>query len=80
VGIEAPKEVRVVRGELAEKEKADASSSDAQETGATAASLEDDAAASTARPSVIGRCARGVSIDAFGILGVRVESETAYAV
>ena len=80
VGIEAPQEVRVVRGELAEKEKADTSSDDSHEAGATAASLEDDAAEGTAFLSVAGRGARGVSMEGMGIPTIRVESETAYAV
>ena len=80
VGIEAPQEVRVVRGELAEKEKADASSGDTHEAGATAASVEDDAAAGTACLSVAGQGTRGALIERIGIPGARIESETAYAV
>jgi len=80
VGIEAPQEIRVVRGELAEKENADASSDDTHEAGTTSASLEDDAAAGTAYLSVAGRSARGVSMEGGGLPAIRIESETAYAV
>jgi carbon storage regulator len=80
VGIEAPQEIRVVRGELAEREKADASSGDSREAGQAAASLEDDAVAGTTRLSVVGRSARSVSVAGIGIPPVRPESETAYAV
>ena len=80
VGIEAPQEVRVVRGELAEKEDADNSAGDTHETGVTAARMEDDAAEGTAHLSVAGRGAGGVSLESTGMPAMRVVSETAYAV
>ncbi len=80
VGIEAPREIRVVRGELVEKEQADASSGDSHEAGATAASMEDDRAAGSTGLSVLGRSARGVARKAIGTTAIHASSETVYAV
>lgn len=80
VGIEAPQEVRVVRGELAEKESVDTSAGDTHEAGVTAASMEDDAVEGTAHLSVADRGATGVSSEGTRMPAMRVVSETAYAV